>query len=158
VHLVVVLDSRLRTELGAGQSGSIKHTWRMHAAYDGAGTPGGRMIVKRVQSEGGGAMAQYPGVEGAPLQSAQIVVDGWRYYRAPDVEGNNIASFPHRNTTASSPFFNSVMNAWLWMNDTTVYWSGATAGSPVMTNNVPPGSVTQTVHAPYVAPPVWTFR
>ncbi|MEY4562189.1 MAG: hypothetical protein RLZZ618_1466, partial [Pseudomonadota bacterium] len=120
--LIAILDTRLRTELGAGQTGPIKHTWRMHAGYDGTGTPGGRMIVRNVQSEGGGSTGQYPGVEGPNRQSDFLAVQGWRYYRAPEVEGNNIASFPHLNNYAGSAFLNTVMNAGVWMDDNVVYY------------------------------------
>ncbi len=156
--LVAIIDSRLRTELGPGQSGSIKHTWRVHASYDAPGTAGGRMIVLNVQSEGGGAMAQYPGVEGPDSQSTRLVVQGWRYHRASDVEGNNIAAFPHLNTYAGSPHMGDVMNESLWMDDNTVFHNDQIAGGSIMTSNVPPGSVTNSVYAPYVAPPPWSFR
>lgn len=154
--LIAVLDSRLRTELGPGQSGPIKHTWRMHAAYDGAGTPGGRIIVRNVQSEGGGAMGQYPGQEGPHAQSSLVVVQGWRYYRGPEVEGNNVASFPHRNSYGGSPFNGSVMNAAIWADDNTVFFNGQ-AGS-IFGGNQPPGPVTRSAFAPYAPPPEWRFR
>jgi hypothetical protein len=134
----------------------IKHTWRMHAAYDGAGTPGGRIIVRNVQSEGGGAMGQYPGQEGPHSQSSLVVVQGWRYYRAPDVDGNNVASFPHRNDGAGSAFRGSVMNAAIWADDNTVFFNGQ-SGS-IFGGNVPPGTVTRSVFVPYSATPVWAFR
>jgi hypothetical protein len=154
--LVALIDSRLRTELGDGQTGPIKHTWRMHG---GTGAPGGRLIVLNVQSEGGGAMGQYPGVEYSEAQSAFLAVQGWRYYRAPGVEGNNIAAFPHRNIYPGSAFLGAVMNAEVWMDDNIVYFNDQPAGSPIMAGqNVPPGSVTRSVYAPYQPPPAWAHR
>ena len=130
----------------------------MHAAYDGNGTPGGRMLILRVQSEGGGSMAQYPGVEGPHVQSSLIAIDGWRYYRAPSVEGNNLVSYPHVNNYAGSPYLGDVMNERIWMNDNIIYFNGPTPGSSIMGSNVPPGPITNSVYAPYVNPPVWNFR
>jgi hypothetical protein len=159
VDLGLVLDSRLRTELGPGQSGPIKHTWRTHASYGNPVQAGGRILIQNVQSEGGGSTAHYPGVEGPESQSAYLVVRGWRYYRAADVDGNNILDLPHRNTRSASPYLNDLMNEAAWMDDNVVYYSAQTAGAPVLgSTNVPPGPVTNTVYAPYVAPPAWSFR
>jgi hypothetical protein len=159
VDLGLVLDSRLRTELGPGQTGPIKHTWRTHASYGNPVQAGGRILIQNVQSEGGGSTANYPGVEGPESQSGYLVVRGWRYYRAADVEGNNVLDVPYRNTQAASAYFNDLMNEAAWMDDNIVYYDAQTAGAPVLSgSNVPPGSITNTFYAPYVATPVWTFR
>lgn len=154
--LVVLLDTRLRTETSGGYVGPIKHTWRSHGSTEGAG---GRILVRGVQSEGGGSMGQYPGVEFAEAQSTFLAVQGWRYYRAPDVEGNNIFAFPHLNIYAGSPYLGAVMNAEVWMDDNTVYYDGLPAGTSILgASNAPPGPVTRSVYAPYQAAPAWTFK